>query len=483
MAYLSDLGYEHDVFVSYAHVDDDPLEGAELGWVTTLIDNLEKMLARKLGRRVADIWKDYRLAGNEPVTAAILENLSKSATVLVVLSPGFLESEWCRRETNSFLGFVKDKFRESSRLFVVECARLDENDRPTEFKDLKGYRFWFQPPGRMTPRVLGLPRPDPTDESGKLYYDRLGDLSHELATELKQLKAGSKNQKRLPSRTIYLAEVTDDLDPFRDELGRYLEQSDVYCLPDRRYPRDDPEDYKRELHKDLAKSSLFVQLLSEFPGKLRPPELPRGYLGLQFDEAKSLGLPILRWRKKELDLDSINDPLHRAMLGSETVQAVSIEEFKRAVRDFKPPDAEPATPRLGALVFVDAEKNDLALAREICNVLEEHGGGYVLPLSTGEPSEIRKDLEANLVECDALIILYGEASVAWVREQMMQCRKALAKRSTMLQALAIYMGPPTDKPPVDIKLPGVELRVLDCRAGFQRASLASFLDKLGDKEE
>ncbi|HXP02517.1 MAG TPA: hypothetical protein VN808_00240, partial [Stellaceae bacterium] len=44
-------GFKYDVFVSYAHVDDRPLVGAELGWVSTLQRNLFMLLDRRLGRR------------------------------------------------------------------------------------------------------------------------------------------------------------------------------------------------------------------------------------------------------------------------------------------------------------------------------------------------------------------------------------------------------------------------------------------------
>jgi len=35
--------FEHDVFVSYAHVDDDPAPGADDGWVSTLVGGLETL--------------------------------------------------------------------------------------------------------------------------------------------------------------------------------------------------------------------------------------------------------------------------------------------------------------------------------------------------------------------------------------------------------------------------------------------------------
>ena len=55
-------GYEHDIFVSYAHVDDQPLPGAEQGWITTLIDGLKNRLGANLGRMNAYSLVSFRLA-------------------------------------------------------------------------------------------------------------------------------------------------------------------------------------------------------------------------------------------------------------------------------------------------------------------------------------------------------------------------------------------------------------------------------------
>jgi len=43
-------GWQHDVFVSYARVDDEPLPGAADGWVCLLTEALRALLAQQLGR-------------------------------------------------------------------------------------------------------------------------------------------------------------------------------------------------------------------------------------------------------------------------------------------------------------------------------------------------------------------------------------------------------------------------------------------------
>jgi hypothetical protein len=43
-------GCQHDIFVSYAHVDNQVIPGAERGWISTLSKGVEKRLDQKLGQ-------------------------------------------------------------------------------------------------------------------------------------------------------------------------------------------------------------------------------------------------------------------------------------------------------------------------------------------------------------------------------------------------------------------------------------------------
>jgi hypothetical protein len=123
----------YDIFISYAHVDDEPLPGESSGWVTTLVAYLKILLARKLGRKEHfSLWMDHQLAGNVPVTPQILSALQKSATIVIILSPGYLASLWCRLEMNSFLQAVKQRVDTGSRVFVVENDRVDQ--RPLNWR-------------------------------------------------------------------------------------------------------------------------------------------------------------------------------------------------------------------------------------------------------------------------------------------------------------------------------------------------------------
>ena len=102
MAYVPD--YDHDVFVSYARLDDQ----GESAWVTNLVRHLDTELKQRLGTKDLRIWIDHSLDGNRPLTPEIMQAIRRSATLIVIVSPSYIASEWCGEERNAFLGFARD---------------------------------------------------------------------------------------------------------------------------------------------------------------------------------------------------------------------------------------------------------------------------------------------------------------------------------------------------------------------------------------
>lgn len=58
------MKFENDIFISYAHIDDQPLVEGKKGWVSNFHRALEIRLAQLLGRR-SRIWRDPKLQGND----------------------------------------------------------------------------------------------------------------------------------------------------------------------------------------------------------------------------------------------------------------------------------------------------------------------------------------------------------------------------------------------------------------------------------
>ena len=96
-------GFDYDIFISYAHVDDLTAADGEKGWVERFHDHLVVKLGQRFGRadRVR-IWRDASLTGNELFDDVIRRRISRSAVFLAITSQGHLASDYCRQEVRWF---------------------------------------------------------------------------------------------------------------------------------------------------------------------------------------------------------------------------------------------------------------------------------------------------------------------------------------------------------------------------------------------
>jgi len=442
-------GFEHDVFISYAQVDNQALIPGNLQsqWVDTFVNLLQAQLDMKLGRRgLASIWKDDRqLRGNDPLSPDIERAVQNSAALVVILSEGYLASPWCQRERELFL--TRAGGDPGERLFIVDLGAVDLDRRPTAFRDRLGYAFHRRESDGDI-RTLGRPLPRDSDID---YYQRVDDLARDLADTLRALKTARDAPAPVatddtPDRpAVFLAETTPDLDDLHDNLRRHLDQTGVRVLPGRVYPRD-PDDFRAAMDADLGHCRLFVQLLGPYVSR-RTENLPDGYEGLQLERAASAGLPILRWHDPDLDTSRVRDPAFLARL---PVLVMGFEDFKREIlQQLRRQQEDSAVAPAGDdFVLVSAQRLDTPVADQLTRALDRHAIGY-------EVVDERHALE-DLVHEDiysALMVIYGQCPEDWVREQIRRCRRIMLELKTRAPVCAIYVGPPADKEPLRIKPP------------------------------
>src|SRR5262245_38587951 len=99
MAYVP--GLEHDIFISYAHIDNEPFGEQASGWISDFHRNLERRLPMVLGEAAA-VWRDPRLHGNEVTWDVLQYRLEHCAVLVLVMSPRYVESQSCRHELACF---------------------------------------------------------------------------------------------------------------------------------------------------------------------------------------------------------------------------------------------------------------------------------------------------------------------------------------------------------------------------------------------
>ena len=84
--------FEKDLFISYAHIDNQPLTPEQQGWITRFHASLEGTPEHAHGRQ-ARIWRDDKLQGNDVFADEIVDQFAHTAVLVSVLTPRYLNSD------------------------------------------------------------------------------------------------------------------------------------------------------------------------------------------------------------------------------------------------------------------------------------------------------------------------------------------------------------------------------------------------------
>ena len=481
MAYVS--GFEFDLFVSYARADDAEPVGDHGGWVSQLVLNLERALKLRLGGTdKLKVYFDRRSLNSNHQLEELLSAVKKSAIFLAVTSRSYVKRDWTRRELGAFV----DKAANLKCLFAAEYLPLDSGEHyPYPLQDHNRLRFWrVDEPFSDTPMPL-MPAQD------NLFRVRVHDLAEQMRHQIEDLNTTASTQtvigqvadtvadrrRRAEKGVVLLAQVTDDLEEERDQIQKYLEQFGYLVLPEGAYPQGG-EPFKEAVARDLSEADLFVQLLGPRSGR-HPPDLPEGYVRVQLETARRETVPTLQWRRPDIDLSAIRDDGHRLLLMGETVIGIGLESFKTEVRGQldKLRSTRSKQKQTPALVFINADQSDLAFARTIQNEFSKRNLTTAIPFFDGPATAVHEDLTENIVDCDVMVLLYGDASPLWVRRQLQLFNKLRPQRSAPPRALALYVGPPDGKP-TDVGMTLPEMRRIDSPSAWSVELIQNLIEEL-----
>ena len=479
------MSFDHDVFVSYATVDDRP---AKCGWVSAFVSSLSESLAAAFGKRNPDrIWWDRSNIDEEAsLTEQIRTKVQKSVCMVVILSKGYAESEWCGQERETFLTAVAGQPEADLRLFLVDIGNLEQKDRPKEFSDKRGRHFYVQPTNTidvLDRKPLGFPTPDPQNKDHESFFAQVNQLANDLCKRVNKVRGATAVMtpvKTYPDVTVFVAEAADDVAEERETVVRFL--SDHFRV----VPAiDDPlpnrwDQWQASVDMGLCESTLFVQVLGSLPGrKISGSDLK--LVPTQFERAQAVGKRIVSWRNASPDI--VTDGRMKELVAAAEYWG-PIAEFMSEIKRIATPVPE-RKPKGLPFVFINAGIEDDDQAEQLSNLLTELNCMPMLPLTDGDPDELRKDVEASLVECDRLIVVYGKIRPNWVREQFRKLTRVHLRRMMddpprPLRGIAIWNGPPPDKPDPKVKYKG--LKWFDATSGLNSDELRIWLEGLEEGE-
>jgi len=453
MAYLP--GFEHDIFISYSHVDDQD------GWVELFQKQLEMELSKLIGRMgVARIWRDRRrLQGNHLFDQTIQNAINASALFVTLNSRGYLESDYCRRELqwfrekNSNAMNVGDRLR----LFNVLLTNIHYAKWPEEFAGTSGHPFH----DAERDDQVGYPH----DPNEKPFRSQMRQLCEAIHATLEAFKAQLEQAPGPPPAppaiqkdngfTVFLADTADSLRTLRRRISNELMQRGVNLVAQIPPPYQSGE-HDRQVIAELGGAHLSVHLLDGWPGREidggGEKTYPQRQVELGLQRAKSQMI----WVPQSLDIKTIEDETHRAFLDQlengkrdrtgykfiRESQTVITNEIINLLEQSK---QESANGNGAAAVLLETHLKDQLHALELGRALTERRIRLHLHSEGDEPVKSVGIFEETLKRVDRLVIVFGDVAEDWVRERLGDAVKFAITANHPLKSCCVYFAPPRSK--------------------------------------
>jgi hypothetical protein len=492
------MPFEHDFLISYAHIDDQALVAGESGWVSQLHRLLEIRVGQLMGQ-TPKIWRDPKLQGNDYFADTILERLPRIAAIVSVLSPRYVQSEWCNRELKEFSRAAQQsggvRVADKARIFKVVKTPVQAEKLPEEVQAMLGYEFFiYDESGR--PREMAQ---EYGAGGGRAFLTKLDDLAYDI-TQLLQLLQTNGGPVPAPAAikgTVFLAETTFELRDEREALKRDLIRSGYEVLPDRPLPMIAPE-LEPIVREQLGRSTLSIHLIGKNYGVVPEGEtqsLPEVQQALASKRGAAGGLASMIWIAPDLQVDDERqrkfierlqtDP---AVHASAELLEVPLEDLKTLIyRKLAPPARPEKVTGLSAdeltRIYLICDRDDVDATATLTDHLFDQRYEVILPVFDEDEAQMLLDHEENLKTADAVLIFYGTANEVWLRRKLRELqRSARLGREKPWLARAIYVAAPAT--PQKQRLRTLEAAVLhESPSGFDAAAIEPFLTEIAKAKE
>jgi hypothetical protein len=461
MGYLP--GFDYDIFISYAHVDNETADKDEPGWVAQFREHLEVQLSKRIGRMGAvKIWQDPTLEGSQLFDKTIQDGINRSALFLALTSTGYLASEYCQQELKWFCSKAGTEpiglsVGDRMRVFNLLLNNIPFQEWPQEFGRTSGYPFH----DAERDDEFGYPS-DPKEKSFQQQIRKLVDSIYKTLTVLKEKQpviaqpvSRRDEQATEASFTVFLADTADTLRKVRSRVVNELEQEGIRVI------RSTPPPYDAASHEEavlseIGKADLSVHLLDSLPGREIEGDESKSYPQRQAELAIQHARSKFIWVPHTLDVKSIEDETYKRFLdqlenGARNESAYNFireapssitREVLEKISQLK---AAAQTPVAPSAALVDTHFKDQLYALDLIRFLSEKNIQPFINPEEDDPRKNMKILEERLKQVSKLIIIYGSVNEEWVRARLGAAVQIAITERCPLKACAIYYAHPRKK--------------------------------------
>jgi len=496
------MQFAKDLFISYAHIDNQPLTPEQQGWITRFHVSLEALLSMRLGG-TARIWRDEKLQGNDIFADEITDQFTQTAVLVSVLTPRYLNSEWCNKEVAEFCKCAQQNggmmIENKARLFKILKSPVDtEASLPAVMQDVLGYEFYTfedNSPLELDPAYGEKYAQDYNRKVGKLAWD-ISQLLKTLDVDTDSGDADQQGQET-DKTLIYLAECSYDQKKTREILEGELQRHGYVVLPDQQLPMDESE-YKVAVAGLLERCHLAIHLVGSAYGAVPDGPSQKSVVVLQnelaVERCKSGDFSRLIWlpegtHSEQDQQQAFIETLHlnaEVQWGADLITG-DIEALKNSIHTtlqklkeprFLQTDKQDITVDKSRHIYLICDEKDRKATLPIRKFCRDQGFEIAIPAFEGDAAAVRKANQQMLSSCDAVILFYGAGDEAWKRTLDNELKKMPGYREGKpLLTSYTYLATPETSDKQDL-IDLEEPNLINGLAGFSESEMGEFVQSI-----
>ncbi len=473
-------GFENDIFISYAHKDNSEVAQE---WVKEFYIYLKDMLIRSTGRSDIGIWwDDKKMDGNTYFDQSIKKGLDKTAIIICLHSPSYIQSEWCLKELDYFSEKAAQddigiQVGDDSRVVHVLLYNMDRDEWPEGFRGRTGISF-YEAEDEMD---LG----DPLVLNSQAFHDQMKKLRNALLRLFKGFRRLGVVEKpaitetdtaKTDGVTIYFGDIPDSLGDRPRRIMTELEKKGFQIISD--ISQHDTAEHEKELKSALKKADLTVHFLDKYPGKSIPEEDGNWFRKKEVEMAMESEASQLIWMTSDFDFAEVEEEPYRQFLDDLEKGRISDKsyDFIRSVKgnvikevlghadqlQIAEIGKEAAKQKIN--VLIDNHASDRDFAFDLNNLFSEHEITTFLTPMEDDPMNNNEKLRNYISKSRKFIFIYGKVKSEWLNARLTTALKILLDYGLSARDMIVYMLPPEkDSDTIKLKEQGIPIQIIDNR--------------------
>jgi TIR domain len=477
-----------DIFISYARKDDQaPKRPDAKGLVSSLHDQLLYVFSQ-FGDPPSIFHDTKRIGRGDQFEPRLGQALRDAKLLVVIMSRNWLDSDWCRRELDTFVknwksrGAPEQQIKE--RLILVRKHNISRKSHPKWLQGQSGYDLFSI--DRENGEEISYFNFDLGRDHREEWFTSTGQLGRDLYRRGQNWKGEVEKtapkqdlrSRAVPSatsngRTVFVARAASDMGQSRKTLVEELTRRGFQIVPTKALPNQKKAALK-VLDAALNGAELSIHLLGEKQG-FQPEDAPP-IVRLQLERAAARigasapedprGFHRLIWAPEVMPgaLDGAANRVPCAVLGKHSglAERAKPEEAQqprdkilgdtfRKFLDFVldhlaklAPAASAQLPEIAerADIYVHRHDSDRNVAVTVAEAVRKLDFCARLPAQEGSPAARRQVHLHALRNCDAVLLCWAEAADAWVKSTAAELSEWQKRRAKAFACRAVVALPP-----------------------------------------